>query len=245
MSPRNMPQPIAISMNIVPRSIANKNLIPTFICPSTPETVSTYNLYAPLQALGAPNPWELPRTDYAPLRGPHSSMYQAVTGLAPPANCERDSALCNSAMMGTPEGNSSLEGDGLLLISKNTIKFAEVTDGLSNTICIVERAGLMREYFRGKPRPVAQVFQNASWVDWNIARHVRGLSGADINSPYQAGTSVINIFNVENPYSFHPGGVSILRGDGSVSFLSQTTDLVTIYGLITRSGGEVTADPSN
>jgi hypothetical protein len=245
MSPRNMPPPIAITMNMVPASLANKNLIPIFSCPSTPDVPANYFLYSPLQALGAPNPWELPRTDYAPMRGASAGMIQAVTGNAAPANCERDNIVCNNAMMGTPEGFSSAESNGAQLITKNTIKFGEVTDGLSNTICIVERAGLMREFFRGKPRPGAQVFQNASWIDWDIARHPRVLSGADITNPYNPGTSVINVYNVENPYSFHTGGVQTLRGDGSVAFLSQNIELAVFYGLMTKSGGEVVTDPSN
>lgn len=245
MSPRNLPPPLPVSAGIVAAGLANKSLVPTFMCPSTPDVICDYRLYSGLAALGAPNPFPLPRTDYAPLRGPHSSMYQAVTGQTAPTNCERDSPLCNSAMMGTPEGAVTPEGTGSALVTKNTIKFAEVTDGLSNTLCIVERAGLMQEYFRGKPRPVAVTFQNTSWVDWNIARHVRALTGADVTNPNQTtGTSVINIYNVDNPYSFHTGGVQTLRGDGSVSFLAAATDMAIFYGLMTKSGGEV-IDTSN
>lgn len=245
MSPRNLPPPLAVSAGLVLPTLANSNLIPTFICPSTPEVTNNYQLHPPLAALGAPSNWPLPRTDYAPMRGPHSSMLQAVTGVAAPSNCERDSPLCNSSMMGTPEGTSAADGNGAQLVVKNTVRFGEVTDGLSNTICLIERAGLMREYFRGRPRPVPQVFQNASWVDWNIARHVRVLSGADIANPLNVGTTVINVYNVENPYSFHAGGVQVLRGDGSVTFMSQNIDLGSFFGLLTKAGGEVINDTSN
>lgn len=244
MSPRNLPPPLAGSSGQVLASLANRNLVPAFICPSTPEVIDDYRLFAPLAALGAPNPWPLPRTDYAPPRGPHSGLYQAATGIQAPANCEQLSPLCNSSMMGSPEGNASPEGVGASLVVKSTIKFAEVTDGLSNTYCILERAGLMQEYFRGRARVITPVFQNTSWVDWNIARHIRVLSGADPNNPTQAGTSIINIYNVENPYSFHSGGVQSVRGDGSVSFVSQNIDIGTFYGMLTRSGGEV-VDTSN
>lgn len=246
MSPRNLPPPITVSMNMVPRTVLNKNLIPTFICPSTPEVPVDYRLEPGVGSLpGVPNPFELPRTDYAPMRGPHSSLLQAATGQVAPANCERDNPLCNSAMMGTPEGNLAPEGAGALLVRKHTIKFAEVTDGLSNTLCIIERAGLMRLYFRGKPVPGALVFENTSWVDWNIASHVRALAGVDILNPNATpGTAIINIHNADNPYSFHTGGVQTVRGDGSVAFLSATIDLGAFYALMTKSGGEV-SDTSN
>ncbi len=248
MSPRNLPPPLPVSSGQVLATLANRSLVPAFICPSTPEVIVDYRLFAPLAALGAPNPWPLPRTDYAPLRGPHSSMLQAlnipIPATASGLTCENSLQLCNSAMMGVPENNPNTEvGNGVVV--KNTIKFAEVTDGLSNTVAIIERAGLMQEYFRGRARPVAASFQNASWVDWNIARHVRALTGADPNNPNQTtGTSIINIYNVDNPYSFHSGGVQTLRGDGSVSFMAATTDMATFYGLITRAGGEV-MDTSN
>jgi prepilin-type processing-associated H-X9-DG protein len=40
-------------------------------------------------------------------------------------------------------------------------------------------------------------------------------------------------------YSFHPGGVNILLGDGSVRLLSNATDPLVVLQLITKAGGEV------
>jgi prepilin-type processing-associated H-X9-DG protein len=40
-------------------------------------------------------------------------------------------------------------------------------------------------------------------------------------------------------FSFHPGGVNCLFGDGSVRFLKESINLVTLRGLITLNGGEV------
>ena len=40
-------------------------------------------------------------------------------------------------------------------------------------------------------------------------------------------------------FSFHPGGVNVLIGDGSVRFLKDTVNVVTLRSLITLSGGEV------
>jgi prepilin-type processing-associated H-X9-DG protein len=39
--------------------------------------------------------------------------------------------------------------------------------------------------------------------------------------------------------SFHPGGVNALFGDGSVRFLKDSVNPVTLRGLVTPSGGEV------
>ena len=40
-------------------------------------------------------------------------------------------------------------------------------------------------------------------------------------------------------FSFHPGGVNVLIGDGSVRFLKDSVNVVTLRGLVTLKGGEV------
>ena len=40
-------------------------------------------------------------------------------------------------------------------------------------------------------------------------------------------------------FSYHPGGVNVLMGDGSVRFLRDTVNIVTLRGLVTLKGGEV------
>ena len=39
--------------------------------------------------------------------------------------------------------------------------------------------------------------------------------------------------------SFHPGGVNVLMGDGSVRFLKDSVNVVTLRGLVSLAGGEV------
>jgi hypothetical protein len=48
----------------------------------------------------------------------------------------------------------------------------------------------------------------------------------------------MNIFNQDNPYSFHGSGVQGLRGDGSVVFLPATISTNVFAALVTRDGGE-------
>jgi prepilin-type processing-associated H-X9-DG protein len=38
------------------------------------------------------------------------------------------------------------------------------------------------------------------------------------------------------PYSFHPGGLNILLGDGAVKFLDEGTDIGIVAALSTRNG---------
>lgn len=215
IDPQNMPPAYGINPDGLTK-------IKILVCPSSPSNrISDYGPY--FASVGLPlGPLVLPVTDYAPTRGVHSWLQQ-----------------CASAT--TPVGS---DNDGMLGSSdiKNITKvtFAEVTDGLSNTICFAEIAGRQKIYFRGKPTPGTTLLDggltlNSAWPDYNTARRIRGYSDA---VPGAQGCSSINNLNVDGLYSFHTNGVNILRGDGSVSFLKQTTAPGVVAALITRSGGE-------
>jgi len=62
-----------------------------------------------------------------------------------------------------------------------------------------------------------------------------GVYPLERNAP---GCSIVNIFNLDNQYSFHPQGVSYVRGDGSVSFMSQDIDPTVYVAMVSRDGGE-------
>jgi prepilin-type N-terminal cleavage/methylation domain-containing protein/prepilin-type processing-associated H-X9-DG protein len=202
--------------------------IPAFICPSTPGSPpSDYGPYLQSVGLGSGAPMITPRTDYVPLRGLHSSL--AVCAGLPSANTD-------NAFFGRVDNTNNKEENW-------KVKFSEVTDGLSNTICLVELAGKQKRYFRGQPTPGSTLADgglglNSFFGDVNVARQVRGLSGATITNPGQAGCGFINIYNENNPYSFHTGGVHALFGDGSVSFLSENMSVIVFAGLLSRDGGE-------
>ena len=227
IDPRNLPAPIGQ----VPASATTP--VPSFLCPSTPESQSDYGPYfnqAGILPSGVV--FFLPRTDYAALRGLHSSL-AACVGL--PATTTHNSML----------GANDANGENAEIVVNPKRKFASVTDGLSNTLCFIEIAGRQRLYFNGvayqgtwTTTPVPAFTLNSSYVDWNTARHPRGLSGIDRNNPSAAGCAVMNVFNQDNPYSFHGSGVQGLRGDGSVIFLPATISTNVFAALVTRDGGE-------
>jgi prepilin-type N-terminal cleavage/methylation domain-containing protein len=198
--------------------------VPTFVCPSTPESQSDYGPYFGPIGFPSGQAYILPRTDYAPMRGIHSSLAVCV-GL-PQANT-------HNAMLGS-----------LDVINQWQIKLGMIPDGLSNTVMMYEIAGKQGIWFRGRniAVPPATINLNSFYGDWNIARHVRGLSGANPANPQEAGCSIINILNANNPYSFHPGGINTVRGDGSVQFMSASIAPQVFVAMLTRDGGEVFND---
>lgn len=209
---------------------ANSSPIAAFLCPSTPGTPPSD--YGPFFALsGIPlGPFVTPRTDYVPVKGLHRSLNGCAGG---------PSVDTKNGMLGTISAEKSWK-----------IKFSDVTDGLSNTICFAECAAKQKLYYRGKPTGAntftsdpsfagAGLVLNSYYGDHNIGRQIRGYSGANLANIYEAGCSSINIVNENGLYSFHTGGVQVVLGDGSVRFLSENMASVILAGMITRDGGEV------
>jgi prepilin-type N-terminal cleavage/methylation domain-containing protein/prepilin-type processing-associated H-X9-DG protein len=224
VDPVNMPPPYGTNQNVVPIKI--------FICPSAPNGRPTdYGPYFASKGLNL-GALPLPPTDYAPPRGVHGSL-QSCTGGSTPTGSD------DQGMLGSND-----------IKNKPTVAFAEVTDGLSNTICFSEIAGRQKVYYRGRPNPGSTLLDggltlNCAWADYNTARHIHGYDASaaaplplGVTEP-PAGCSSINVSNVNGLYSFHAGGVNILLGDGSVRFLRESTSPGVLAAMITRNGGEV------
>ncbi|QDS91843.1 Type II secretion system protein G precursor [Roseimaritima multifibrata] len=198
--------------------------VTAYLCPSTPgDPPGDYGTY--FESIGLPGgSFNAPRTDYSPIRGLHRTL--AVCAGMPDVST-------NNGMLGSTD-----------LERKWSIKMSEVTDGLSNTILFGEQAGRQKLYFRNKSTPGSTLLDggltlNSYYGDQNIARQLRGYSGASIADPEQPGCSAINVYNLNGLYAFHPGGVQVVLGDGSVRFVSETTSATVFGSLVTRDGGEV------
>lgn len=112
-------------------------------------------------------------------------------------------------------------------------KFSDVTDGLSHTIEIVERAGKPIEYRDGEPHKTEDN-PNAEYpgqVGWSASNTFAwSVHGTDV---------CVNETNVGGIYSFHRGGANVGIGDGSVRFLSDTVDFEVLVKLYGRSDGGI------
>jgi prepilin-type N-terminal cleavage/methylation domain-containing protein len=130
---------------------------------------------------------------------------------------------------------------------RTPIRIADIHDGTSNTVMVIERysRGFEGPWFQngaGKPRPVAwgPVFTPAflaTSYGWGYAaeggrfQEVDG-SGPKVNTnwfrnhafyPLCVGAGGLNSAWI-GPSSVHPGGANHLRADGSVTFVSETME---------------------
>jgi hypothetical protein len=148
-------------------------------------------------------------------------------------------ALRNYAAMGaTSVGGlygAVVQPDGVFYALSST-KIGEVTDGLSNTLFIVE----------------TRESGAAVWIDGGTAA-VASRRYLETNAPSYAGPEnslnyqpyyVANGQGIDaqfGPSSMHTGGgINHLLGDGSARIISPNINAVVYDGLVTRAGGEAT-----
>ncbi|MGY8770496.1 MAG: DUF1559 domain-containing protein [Pirellulales bacterium] len=143
-----------------------------------------------------------------------------------------------------------IAGNGMLLVNE-TINMAACTDGTSNTMILGETSDWA---FQGDVKkhidpswphgwPMGTV-GNVGAVTGNASNHRRPFNLTAIR--YPIGTRTYPLPGIgdnhasNNPLlSAHPGGAMALFTDGSVSFLPETTDLLTLKLLAARDDGQV------
>jgi prepilin-type processing-associated H-X9-DG protein len=123
---------------------------------------------------------------------------------------------------------------GVLPVNGQT-RVAEITDGTSQTIMMVECGG------RPKPWRVGRLV-DAPFVSggpWAAEGNRIALWGATQDGSTRLGPCAFNCTNESEVYAFHPGGANFLFADGSVQFLRAGLSIRVVARLVTRAGGEV------
>ena len=188
--------------------------VPVFQCPSAPN---------PRVSTGATTngqSWtDAACTDYSSSDGVDSS---AVVGLGLSASLNRSGLFSND----------------------KPVRFAECTDGLTNTILIVEDAGRPDFWVLGKKLGTIGVTSPTSinqsaygvWAGRDNKTQIHGHAMDGLSFP---GPCAVNCTNWRGLYAFHPQIAHACFGDGSVRGLSQNLNIYTLIDLTTRAGGEV------
>ncbi|HEU0069560.1 MAG TPA: DUF1559 domain-containing protein [Nitrospiraceae bacterium] len=152
---------------------------------------------------------------------------------------------------------------GIGVLPKNgEPRFADVLDGLSNTIIYAESAGRPYVYRKGYKRIGNSLLTNrVNAGGWSRPASDFSVDGSSIDGATLPGSCPINCTNGEDiasqsfpypyygsegtaeAYGFHPGGAQFAFADGSVRFIAQTIDIRDFARLVTRASNEVVQAP--
>ena len=144
------------------------------------------------------------------------------------------------------------------MFKQGMTRLSAITDGLSQTIAVIESAGRDARYLSAYSedyytpvttwtRPVPPgprrfwrwAEADSALVSSTVINNKAIPSHEDTQYP-TSGKTVGNSAGANDEiFGFHPGGVTALFGDGSVRFIKETLNIVTQRSLITPSGGEV------
>jgi prepilin-type processing-associated H-X9-DG protein len=194
------------------------NKITAFLCPSYQEERSSSNI----DDVGGTNAFTI---HYVGNMGPTGT--NSTSGAAYTANTNGGQGLL--AVEGILPYHSIVVSSAPCLTSG--VKLTTITDGTSNTLMLFEVSWTGLEAspgtLRGWPRGCA-------WA--NDCTSSKNVTNAMRTVKYNGGGN----YNDVSMGSNHSGGCNVSLGDGSVRFLSESTDLNTVLKpLASRAGGEV------
>jgi prepilin-type N-terminal cleavage/methylation domain-containing protein/prepilin-type processing-associated H-X9-DG protein len=147
-----------------------------------------------------------------------------------------DYGVCNGSdaaqlfPLGLIDKKTNLKPNGVMRVNELQ-KFSDITDGLTSTFWIAEAGGRPQLYRSKSLRVGTSRAAGASMIDRDNEFILHGFNTAGTSNP---GPCPLNCTNADEIYSFHPGGVQVAMGDGSVRFLSSVTPLRIVAALISR-----------
>ncbi len=131
-------------------------------------------------------------------------------------------------------------------------RFRDVTDGLSNTLMAYESAGRTKWWVNNTEMSIQPNWYDGIRECWStyypgnyftqktLVLDTTNPSGVVPTEPTPYVGGIMNVQNYEaSPYSFHPGGIEILLGDGAVRFVSESADIYNLSYMASANGGEV------
>ncbi|MGE4195984.1 MAG: DUF1559 domain-containing protein [Phycisphaerales bacterium] len=222
-----------------------------YVCPSSPNGGGQLSGVPDPAAAGA----RFGRTDYGPTIGTDIAPDGIAANSATPATPRRNPATHQPGLLNQGMTPIALARDGL----SNTIAIGEDA-GRDDTYISPYTEDFVGRSATGAlvTRPLANLplwllpgGQRRFWR-WAEADSAFNVSGQPNNKvrpdheavPYETPPGRLNTAGSQSGandelFAFHPGGVNILMGDGSVRFLKDTVALQTLRALVTRAGGEV------
>lgn len=141
-------------------------------------------------------------------------------------------------------GRRLLEADGTFLTDQ-AVRFKDITDGLSNTILVVERPASADHSFgwwdAGAANPSSALDSLVGFAERNLLRESH-VAEHCMEGPYYFRSSHLKTqCGIFHPWSLHPEGANMVFADGAIRFVAYTADNTLLIAQSTRSGGEFAA----
>jgi prepilin-type N-terminal cleavage/methylation domain-containing protein/prepilin-type processing-associated H-X9-DG protein len=202
-------------------AVNGQNVIPTFICPSSPAGTSR----RPAAGTGTDIDGRIMGpSDYIVMHNLRNRFYTAN---------------------GIPNPVPGADHECALIAARET-PIVAITDGTSNTVMFMENGGRPNWYVLGRdqgtilPRP-----EGFGWSDPDGG--AGSMDGSDsvtgaINGGSGTGRCIMNCNNDSEPYSFHVGGMNACMADGSVRNISASISAATFAAILTAKAGDIPGD---
>jgi prepilin-type N-terminal cleavage/methylation domain-containing protein/prepilin-type processing-associated H-X9-DG protein len=149
----------------------------------------------------------------------------------------------------TPSFPTPFVKDGMFNYN-TSVRLTDVKDGTSSTILLGEKDGSDPRWATFSPGLNIQNYFTWSggaggscWLYSLTQINYRLPASLDTSVPPEFSPAWLDLFN-KRPVAYgskHPGGCNLAFTDGSVRFVSENLDLITLQALSTRAGGEVIA----
>ncbi|MDZ7619365.1 MAG: DUF1559 domain-containing protein [Patescibacteria group bacterium] len=186
--------------------------VPAYLCPSCPD------LYSNLSADGSNYSERTP--DNASGKDPYTTHYYGVMG--PVGTNPATGAAYTVIERAHSWGGQAQQG---VLYKNSRVRFADITDGTSNTFAVGEMSWTgskkLRSWIRGSSSGDAM-------AEGSCKNAAQPINGGTLYTP----------FNDAGFGSQHPGGTQFLLVDGSTHFVSETIDYNIYLATASRNGGE-------
>ncbi len=230
-------------------SILKGVVLPTLRCPSSPMPQFVDMVQFPITFPPTTAPFLLP--SYAGVSGAAQNGSGSAGGF--PETRIRDFATCFSV---TGANQASWGG---ILVANDNIRIAAVTDGTSNVLAVAESSDYVLT-----PAAAKVAVDGGAGFGWTHATVCSGTGSAYACAGVSSPLRPVNLITVMHPIGFrnwpsnnnnctglnpnrpfisaHTGGAHALISDGSVRFLGDSTDLLTLKRLATRDDGQVVGE---
>ena len=198
--------------------------VKTFLCPSVPQRSGATSAVTkpPRPAMTFPAP--LGSTDY-----------EVLLGVQPASiNPHLPATLYNGANRFSPMSRNS------------RTKIADVTDGTSTTILVIECGARPLVYRNRRAEPALANDQGIGWADGEGPFSFDGASADGTREGCGPGggcTVAMNRKNDNELFGFHTGGINVLFADGHVAFVRDGIPVPAFAAMCTMNAGEIAGDP--